>query len=188
MEHIPYFPFDEAKAAQIAAHVISKNGGVFDHYDLAKFFYDLDREALNKWGQPVVGGTYRLFAFGPIIYEQYRASAHGVQNFYSAFIQRSGNQLSVIRDPGDDDLSKAEIALAEEVASRWGNLTFKQANDKIHSLPECGQGEKLNGDQIPIELILAKCGKSEEEVHAIAQDVKAAFSLKSTLENPSVGS
>lgn len=188
MDRVPYFPFDEAKATQIAAHLIKKSGGVFDHYLLAKCFYDLDREALSKWGQPVVGGTYKLFDFGPLIYEEYRASSPGVKTFFSDHIHRSGNQLSVARDPGDDELSDAEIELAEQVFARWQNLTFQQAYDKIHALPECNAPGELRGDQIPIELILLKCGKSEEKINSIAQEAKAAAQVKALLGNSSVAS
>lgn len=189
METVPFFPFDEAKATQIAAHLIKKAGGVFDHYLLAKCFYDLDREALKKWGQPIVGGTYKLYDFGPLIYEEYKAASPGASTFFAYHIHRAGNQLSVARDPGDDELSQAEVKLAEQVFERWRNLTFQEAYNKSHALAECkNPKEDLKGDQIPVDLILRKAGKTPAQIREIAEEFKTAARMKASIESASLGS
>lgn len=173
-----HFEFDEAKATQIAAFLIRKSGGATDHYLLMKCFYDLDREALSRWGQPVIGGAYERFEHGPVIREAFQVSKVGVKSFYSDHIHRAGNEIRVSNDPGTDELSKVERELAEEVWKRWKNLTFAQARAKIHALPESDE-KNLSGVAIPIEAILKHCGKSKKFIQAIAEDAKAAKALNS---------
>lgn len=172
------FEFNEAKAAQIAALLIQKSGGASDHYLLMKCFYDLDREALSRWGLPIIGGTYEHFEYGPIVKEVYQVSKLGAKSLYSDHIHRAGNEISVSQDPGTDELSKAEIELAEKVWQRWKNLTFDQAKKKIHDLPECRE-ENPRDDVIPVEAILKHCGKSEAFIKRVAEDVRASQALKS---------
>ncbi|HVA67348.1 MAG TPA: Panacea domain-containing protein [Elusimicrobiota bacterium] len=177
-----HFDFDEAKATQVAALLIRESGGASDHYLLMKCFYDLDREALSRWGQPIIGGTYERFEYGPIIGEAYQASKIGAKSFYSDHIHRAGNEVSVSRDPGTDDLSKAETKLAEEIWQRWKNLTFEQARKKSHELPEYNDRD-MEGDVIPVETILECCGKSEKFIAGVAEDVRAAQVLKSVFKS-----
>ena len=174
------FAFDEAKAAQVAALLIKNGGGVSDHYLLMKCFYDLDREALSRWGQPVIGGTYERFEYGPVIEEVLQVSKPGAKSFYSDHIHRAGNEISVSRDPGTDELSQAEMELAEAVWRGWKNLTFAQAYKKIHELPEC-RDKKSQSDVISVEAILKHCGKSAAFIKGVAEDVSAARALKSAL-------
>jgi hypothetical protein len=122
-----------------------------------------------------------------LIYEQYQAASPGADTFFALHIRRVANQLSVVRDPGDDDLSKAELILAERVFARWRNRTFEQAHDQILSLPECGKNE-LHGDRIPIELILKKTGRTAAQIKALALEIRAEKHLKSAIESASLAS
>ena len=52
------FPFDGKKGTQVAAYILAKKGGKLEYLHLMKMLYAIDRIALAKWGQPVIGGHY----------------------------------------------------------------------------------------------------------------------------------
>lgn len=172
------FHFDEVKATQAAAELISRNGGHFDHYLLCKCLYVLDRESLRRWGQPVVGGDYRLYAHGPVISGAMSAMRLERRGFYSEHIGRSGNDVTVKDDPGRDELSAAELDLIGEIFRDWGSLNFSEAREKIHAFGECSAPELSGRNLIPVEVILRHCGKSVEEIQEVAQDADAIGRLQ----------
>ena len=63
------FPFDHKKATQVAARLVEKRGGRLEYLHVMKMLYAIDRIALAKWGQPVVGGQYASMQKGPVISE-----------------------------------------------------------------------------------------------------------------------
>lgn len=61
------FQFDQSKATDVAARFAKKSGGTINYLLLTKLLYITDREALKRWGRPVIGGDYVSMDYGPVI-------------------------------------------------------------------------------------------------------------------------
>ncbi len=59
--------FDEEKATEAAALILSLRGGQMHYMKLIKLLYLLDREALSRWGIPVTTDTYVSMDHGPVV-------------------------------------------------------------------------------------------------------------------------
>lgn len=165
------FDFDETKAAQVAGIFVRRCGGLFDYYLLQKCIYALDRTALLKWGQPVIGGNYKMLRWGPINQSAMDASKAIGPGFFSECIERCGNEIILKMDPGTSELSNAEINLVESICDDWRGLTFDAAHDKILAFPECPVFDGVVW--IDIEQILTAAKKSVEEIELIRQEARA---------------
>ncbi len=171
------FPFRDVKATQVAARFVEKNGGYFDHYLLAKCLYALDRRGLEKCGRPVIGGIYKNLTFGPVN-QSALDMMQEARGFYSDHLNRSGNEVKLVSDPGHEQLSRVEMNLIDEIFAEWSSLNFNQAKLKIHELPESNDSEFVNR-VLPVAEILRHLGKSAAEVQEIAEIAAASRQIQS---------
>lgn len=165
------FTFDETKAAQVLGVFARRCGGFFDYYLAVKALYALDREALLRWGQPVVGGAYRMLKFGPVNQAFMDATKPERAGYIATCFERSGNEIIMINDPGTDELSAAEIKLAESLCDEWKHLTFDVAHSKAMSFPECSSVAPC--ECITPERILQAAGKTDAEIGEAFGDLPA---------------
>ncbi len=172
------FNFDETKAAQVLGLFVARCGGLFDYYLAVKVVYALDREALLRWGQPVVGGTYRMLPFGPVNQSLMDATKEERRGFLATCFARQGNEIVVKCDPGTDELSAAEIKLALRLCDEWKDMTFNQAHEKSMSYEECSRA--ATRDWITPEMILKAAGKTDAQIADIFADVPAMQLLNGT--------
>ena len=163
------FELDESKAIQIIGVFAARCGGMFDYYLAMKAVYALDRAALLQWGQPVIGGDYRMLPYGPVNQSLMDATRVDRQGFFTKCFARQGNEIRLTSDPGTNELSRAEIRLAEQVCDEWRNLSFDSAHSKATSFPECSNS--LISEWIAPEQILAATGKTTEEISELAAEI-----------------
>jgi hypothetical protein len=164
------FSLDETKIAQVVGIFVSRCGGLFDYYLAMKAIYHLDREAILRWGQPVVGGEYKMLPYGPVNQSAMDATKPGRQSFFSECVERIGNEIHLKKDPGTDELSMAEMRLTVRVCDEWKNLSFSKAHEKANSFPECKGLEGV--DSIPVEHILSSEGRTAKEIAALAVEIE----------------
>jgi len=165
------FSFDETKAAQVLGLFVARCGGLFDYYLAVKAVYALDREALLRWGQPVVGGTYRMLPYGPVNQSLMDATKEERRGFLATCFARQGNEIVLKNDPGTDELSAAEMQLAQRICDEWKDLSFNRAHEKAMSYQECMQVGKT--EWISPEAILRAAGRSEDQIAELAGDMAA---------------
>jgi hypothetical protein len=170
------FDFDETKAAQVAGIFVQRCGGLFDYYLLQKCIYALDRAALLRWGQPVLGGDYKMLPFGPVNQAAMDNFKNARPGFFAECFVRSGNEVRMKKDPGLSELSRAEIQLIESICDDWKGLSFEAAHAKIAAFPECADLKSVVW--IEIERILSAAGKTTDEIESIAQDASVARLLR----------
>ncbi len=168
------FDFDESKATQVIGILVARCSGIFDYYLAMKAIYALDRTALLRWGQPVIGGCYRMLPWGPANQSVMDATKQGRQGFFSKCFDRLGNEIHMKSDPGTDELSRAEVKLAEEICGVWKDFGFNQAHDKATSFPECSGLEGVT--EISPDRILASEGRTDKQIDELAAEV-AEFRL-----------
>jgi len=177
--------FDEVKATQVASLLVSKFGGKMSHLALMKFLYIVDREAIARWGRPVMGGAYYSLPHGPIISPvltlMQKIEGWDDPSFWSEHLSKMGNEMNLLKPAGDDELSDAELALVDEVFQTYRNLNKWQLRDLTHNF---GEWTDPHGSNIPIaiEEILFHVGKKGSEISKVLGQLQALEEINSLIE------
>jgi uncharacterized phage-associated protein len=136
--------------------------------------YIADRIALQRLEQPITGDNYVSMDKGPVLSGVYdlikEKPVDNALPLWSKFIApRNSNYVSLLNDPGDDELCEAEEEILNEVYQTFGHLDPFDVVEWTHDLPEW---QDPHGSAIPIlvEDILRNVGKSEEEIEEIQQE------------------
>ena len=175
-------PFNEAKAAQAAARLLKKRGGKMAYMKLIKLLYLVDREALRRWGRPVTTDRYVSMDHGPVLSSTLDLINHGPEpGMESPWLEliSAPDKYDVrlqTEDPPDDELSRAEEELIDEIFSQFGNKSRWQLVDHLHTLPEWEdpQGGSL---QISYEDIFRALGKGDQEIGELKDELESVSSI-----------
>jgi uncharacterized phage-associated protein len=169
--------FNEAKATQAACRLLQLRGGTMSYLKLIKLLYLVDREALLRWGRPVTTGRYISMAHGPVVSQIYDLIREeippGRASFWCQHVSEPNHayEVSLIKDPGNSELSPAEDDLLIEVFRQHGSKTRWELVELCHALPEW---EDPHGSAFPIELrdILKAGRKTDTEIAAIEDELE----------------
>jgi hypothetical protein len=179
--------FDETKATQAAVLFLKLAGRPLNYMGLIKLLYRADREAIRRWGLPITTDSYASMKLGPVtshIYDRIKASANpnARPTFWTAHIQRFQNPLevTVLRDPGNSELSPAEERLIAEIFAADGDKDRFVLADECHrDFPEWSDPGESSAP-IHIADIVTALGLTEEEASHVATLIdtqRLAFSL-----------
>ena len=114
------FRFDERKTVQAAGFLLNSAGGYLNFMQLIKLLYLADREHLRLYGLPITGGSYAALPYGPVIEEVKECIRESPTEYWSAHISPPADfEVKLLKDPGDDDLTDAEVEVLQEVVSRF---------------------------------------------------------------------
>jgi len=169
------FKFNETKTTQIAALFIKKQGGVLNYTKLIKLLYLTDREALSRWERPLTGDSYVAMPRGPVLSKTYDLIDYPIfldtKSYWHEFIGKSAYDVSLITEPNDDELSKREIDLIDEIYQKYKDKTWGQMIDICHDC--CHEWEHPGDNSIPImiEDILKELKKTPKEIELIEEEV-----------------
>ena len=171
MSETIHFPFDDKKAAQVAARLVEKKGGRLEYLHVMKMLYAIDRLALAKWGQPVIGGQYCSMNKGPVISEVLDLINGTLKRpTWSEHLQTSGINLVLRKTAGTDELSRAEADLVDTVFVMLGNRDrwdiVAEMHDEFKELENPGKSSR----PIKVEAILKAVGKGSLEITEIAKE------------------
>jgi hypothetical protein len=175
------FAFEEKKAAQTAARILELAGGSFDYLSLVKMLYIIDREAMRSWGHPVSGGPYFSLPAGPVNNPLLRVVNGEVQSpYWAQHIQRKGNTLVLLADPGKGKLSEDELDLIAGVFDLWGSLSSSELVKMTHDFREWVDPK---GSSLPIQggEILSAVGKTPEEILEIEKEQSSVARMREIL-------
>ena len=160
--------FNEAKVAQAAARLLKLRGGEMNYMKLIKLLYLIDREALKRWDRPVTTDRYVSMDKGPVLSNVLDLINNGsrppAESPWGDLISEPhSHSVSLIsaEEPPDEELSRAEEELIDEIYAKFGSLSPWALVDFVHELPE--------GSAIPISYrdILHAVGKSDEDAVSI---------------------
>ena len=169
------FPFNAVRATQAAAWLVSKAGGKMSHIKLSKLLYIADREALRRWGRPIIGGNYSSMEHGPVISPVVDClrtpEERGDRDNWDRYLRRQGHSILLLDDPGRGQLHEAAIRLLDEIFAQCKNLTKWEVRDRTHQFPEYSNPGK-SSKPIDIENLLKAVEKSDEEIEVLAADSK----------------
>jgi uncharacterized phage-associated protein len=167
------FPFNEAKATEVAAHLVERSGNTLSHLALMKLLYVVDREALRRWERPVVGGKYCSMKHGTIISEvldlMRRIEGLDESSKWTEHLTKVGNEMHLIDHCPASSLSPGELRLVDEVFERFGRVNKWDLRDLTHRFDEwedVGQSSK----PIRVETILEAVGKTDADISRVAKE------------------
>lgn len=166
------FVFQEKKATQAAGHLIKAHNGTMSYMKLIKLLYLADRKSLIESGAPITGDKTVSMTHGPVL--------SMVLNLITWEMKESGYWRQNISEPENftvslinstlenDELSKYELGVLDEINSKFGHLNRWQIVDLTHELPEW---EDPNGSSYPIppEKILQVANIPPDEIRRISE-------------------
>ena len=168
--------FDEAKATQVAAMVLSLRGGQMHYFKLIKLLYLIDRTALLRWGVPVTTDKYASMDDGPVVSNVYDLISKNIPKpIWSQLISEpfGDKEIQLLADrPPKDRLSPAEENLIQEIFSQYGHWNRWDLRDYVmHQLPEW---KNPHGTSFPIRIgaILKAGGEDDEEIRATLRELR----------------
>jgi len=168
------FRFNEKKTTQAAALFIKKHGKSLNYTKLIKLLYLADREALSRWGRPLTGDSYVSMPKGPVLSQTYDLinypESPGPKSYWHRFIQKKAYVVSLKEDPDEDELSRREIALIEELVRKYRNKSWGQMIDICHEC--CPEWQDPGKTSVPIRIedILRKTKKSQKEIDRVKRE------------------
>jgi uncharacterized phage-associated protein len=181
------FIFNERKAVQVAARLITHSGGEMNYMALMKLLYLADREALLKFGRPITGDRIVAMKNGLVLSRIFdlisQTKQAGPKSEWHTFIPRPGPYVYTVRFggvAGVSELSEAELALVDEVYSRFRGMNEWDLVNYTHSLPEW-RNPNNSSVPIPFEEILKAEKKSANDIQAIAESAEADLLLDAEL-------
>lgn len=176
--------FRENKVTEAAALFLKYRGGKMHHLKLMKLLYLAEREALVRWGRPIVYDSYVSMKLGPVLsqtYSLFMGESRESGIWGKAISSPSNYEVTILEDPGVKSLSKAEEELIKEIFEKYGSMDRWSISDLSHDLPEW---EDPNGSTIQIEYkdILQGAGKTPVEIASIISDIENIALMDSLTE------
>lgn len=169
--------YREDKTTQAAALLIKFDGGQVNHMKLIKLLYLADREALIQWGRPITFDWYYSLPHGPVLsFTLDRINSQPDPenpSYWHLYIsERQDNQVALINEAPNSQLSPAEEALLDEIYSQFGDKDQYELRDYTHTLPEW---HDPHGSNLPIDIgdILRFGGYSEDEIKEVKDALEA---------------
>lgn len=172
---MPLLPnYREDKTTQLAGLLLEMQGGSMTRMRLLKLLYLIDREAIQKWDWPVTFDTYVSMEHGPVLSTTYNLiKTPSAGRYWGRFIgEGTGPAVVLAEETPTDQLSEAEIELAEEVFNRYSGWSDWKLRTYTHSLEEW-EDPGNSSLAIDFEKLLRSVGKSDEERKEIVEELEA---------------
>jgi uncharacterized phage-associated protein len=144
---------------------------------LIKLLYIVDREALIRWGRIVTTDRHVSMPKGPVVSQIYDLitgdEPPDTQTFWRQHISAPQDfEVELYNDPGNDELSRAEENLIDEVFGQHGRKGRWDLVRYTHDLPEW---QDPCGSSLPISYrdILRGADKTEAEIAAVENEIES---------------
>jgi hypothetical protein len=163
------FNFNPKKSTQAAAYLLKLNEGDMDKYLWIKMLYWADRESIAKWGEPITGDNAASMPYGQVlstIYDLTKGARPDLRSYWDRFISDADadtNRIKLKADPGEDDLSKAELDILKATFERFKDFIFRQTLEFFGALPE-HEAITAGSKPLPVERIFKALGKTDAEI------------------------
>lgn len=152
---------------------------------LLKLLYMADRMALERIEQPITGDRYVSMDYGPVlsgVYDLIKGKqVDEALPIWSHFVLRCNDyEVSLVGDPGNDELCEEEEEIITEVYQSCGNYDKFKLAELTHDFPEW-QDPHGTATPITVESILKSVGKSDQEIEEIQQKAAREMYLDGVL-------
>jgi hypothetical protein len=186
------FDFDEKKATQVTALLLTLNNNELNYTKLIKLLYVLDRVALKRFDWPVIGDEHYSLEKGPILSKVLNLIKQTVifsfierGKYWHKFIKKSGYNIQLKETPDFDEISLREKELIKEMDEFFKNYSYQQMIDYCHILPEYVNPNKVGEKRIDLsyEEILIKIDKTPYEISTICENAELSRIVNSINSN-----
>jgi uncharacterized phage-associated protein len=166
--------YREDKATQAAARLLWRRGAPMSHLKLIKLLYLVDREALIRFGRPVTGDSYVSMPHGPVLsstLDRINQGEYYRDGYWGRHIApKQDHQVALRGGVPNDQLSRAEEELIDEVFEKYGRMRRWDLVEFTHTLPEWHDPQGSSHPIDPAE-ILRDAGYSDDDIRDIAADL-----------------
>jgi len=168
--------YREEKATQAAAKLLSLSPKhKMNHVRLIKLLYLADRQALINWGRTITGDDYYSLRLGPILQCTLdllndEINPQAPSYWHKHISERQGNEVRLLGEAPNDQLSSAEENLLQEIFDEHGKKNQWELVKLTHDLPEW-QDPGCSRLPISIRRILSSEGFSESEILEIENSI-----------------
>lgn len=159
-----------------------------NYMKLIKLLYLADRGAFLRWGRPLSGDRYFSMRLGPVLSKVHDLitevpDPEAEQTFWSKCISApSDYDVTLVGEAGDDELSRAEEKLIDEVYAAYAHYEPFALVRLLHeTLPEW---KEVQDGCVPIEYreILHAGGKSSQEIGEIESELDSLRLIESVVK------
>lgn len=171
--------FNEQKVAQMAAYLISKEGGRMSHLKLTKLLYLTDREAMGQYGAPLSGDRMVSMPHGPVLSMTLNlmdGDTESAENGWEAWISdKENHEVSVVREVVRselNELSAADIRVLDTVWGQFGHMTKYQIRDYTHN--HCPEWKDPHGSSFGIDYedVFIALGRTKDEANELVANIE----------------
>ena len=131
--------FDLNKTIQVTAYLLKQSENKMNYLRLLKLLYLINREALKEDANLIIYDTACALRRGPIlstVYDLIKGQPKQMSWKWQQYIKTGKFDVSLVKCPGDDELSRFEKKIIESVfAAHEENNDFALI-DFTHNLPE----------------------------------------------------
>ncbi|MCC6969197.1 MAG: SocA family protein [Phycisphaerales bacterium] len=177
---------DCPKLVQIAAAFLRESPGHrMSYLRLLKLMYLLDRESVAETGLTASGDRSFAMKHGPVLSETFdiikSESIHSPE--WESYIEKSGYSVLLLRDPGNDRLSRFQLRAIQGLTDRFRSDDDWSLVEHTHTLPEWQRNDPGNSSrEIPFEHVLEAVGRGSES-EAIRAEVETEDAIRRFLES-----
>lgn len=182
-------PFNEAKAVQAAAWMVSKAGGSMSKLKLVKLIYLAERAFVAKYGLHITGDRFVSMPHGPVPSQ--------TLDLINGFTRRTGSWSSWMNDLANntvslrsgrsveraalEDLSDAEIEALEGTFAQFGSMSPSEVVEYTHR--HCPEWSDPKGSSFGISTIemLEAQGVNRTSARAISDSIREDDALRRLL-------
>ncbi len=175
------YVFNEGKATEAAAYLLSLNSGKLPYLKLIKLLYISDRRALKEYHSSITTSSYYSMKFGPVTSEILDMIKHpedfAENGYWNSTISREDYDLKLKKDFKPYFLSVVELEILNAVDRKYKNMEKFEIADFTHSFEEWNDpGESRS--PISIEDILHATIKDDEERAEAIKDISLSIHLQ----------
>jgi uncharacterized phage-associated protein len=179
--------FNEAKAAQMAAYLLSKSGGSMNYTKLMKLLYLTDRESMRVTGASMTNDQPYSLKHGPVL-SLTLDLLHGKlkSQRWSGLVRTEGYDAKLARTMQEDDLDELSpfgMKILDEVYARFGGMGWNALCRWTHD--NCAEWKDPGSSRIPIAPgdVFEALGWAPEQAQQLASQYDEQRELDRTLAN-----
>lgn len=131
-----------------------------------KLLYIADRESIKETGVPITGDSPVAMRHGPVlskVYDLIMKRDVAESDLWEEIIEKNGLTITLLDDPGDEELCQYEIDKLKEVFTRYEDKNQWDMRDITHAFEEWKKNDPGHSSQpIPLEHIIDAVGRSDD--------------------------
>ena len=146
-----------------------------DQYRTVKLLYLADREHLRRFGRPITFDKYVAMEFGPVAscaFDILKVKERiGVKPSNLPFELRNLDTITLVENPKSDIersiFSKSDLMVLDQVADKYGNMSFGQLYDITHNhfaYDRAWKNRKTKADDMRFEDFLTEDASKDDRV------------------------